>query len=74
MTVAHLETAQADTATPVPALLSAAYRRLDAVCEALSVRVTEPGRSATRQPLSRTTRRPSPAPRAHPDPPRTRSA
>ncbi|WP_327731597.1 (2Fe-2S)-binding protein [Streptomyces sp. NBC_00487] len=56
MTVAHLETAQADTATPVPALLSAAYRRLDAVCEALSVRVTEPGRSATRQPLSRTTR------------------
>ncbi|WP_328841005.1 (2Fe-2S)-binding protein [Streptomyces europaeiscabiei] len=50
MTVAHLETAQDDTATHVPELLSAAYRRLDAACEALSVRVAEPGRSADRQP------------------------
>ncbi|MBE4741407.1 MULTISPECIES: (2Fe-2S)-binding protein [Streptomyces] len=46
MTVAHLETAQADTATSVPVLLSAAYRRLDATCEALSVRIGGPGRSA----------------------------
>ncbi|MFE7836437.1 (2Fe-2S)-binding protein [Streptomyces sp. NPDC057474] len=53
MTVAHLDTAQADTATHVPELLAAAYRRLDVVCEALSVRVAEPGRSSTRQPLSR---------------------
>lgn len=53
MTVAHLETAQADTATHVPELLAAAYRRLDAVCEALSVRVTEPGRPVTRQPSAR---------------------
>ncbi|MFM9456635.1 (2Fe-2S)-binding protein [Streptomyces europaeiscabiei] len=50
MTVAHLETAQADTATHVPELLSAAYRRLDAVAEALSVRVAGTGRPADRQP------------------------
>lgn len=50
MTVAHLETAQADTATHVPELLSAAYHRLDAVCEALSVRVAEPGKPTDRQP------------------------
>ncbi|UUU36257.1 (2Fe-2S)-binding protein [Streptomyces sp. CA-210063] len=49
MTVAHLESAQADTATHVPDLLSAAYRRLDAVCEALSVRVAEPCGPVTRQ-------------------------
>ncbi|MEE1761009.1 (2Fe-2S)-binding protein [Streptomyces sp. SP18BB07] len=48
MTVAHLETAQADTATTVPVLLSAAYRRLDAMCEALSVRIGGPGRSPAR--------------------------
>ncbi|MEV6384164.1 (2Fe-2S)-binding protein [Streptomyces sp. NPDC051773] len=48
MTVAHLETAQADTATSVPVLLSAAYRRLDAMCEALSVRIGGPGRSSGR--------------------------
>ncbi|WP_215452194.1 (2Fe-2S)-binding protein [Streptomyces sp. ATCC 21386] len=48
MTVAHLETAQADTATPVPELLTAAYRRLDAMCEALAVRIAEPGTSPAR--------------------------
>ncbi|WP_216591691.1 (2Fe-2S)-binding protein [Streptomyces brasiliscabiei] len=42
MTVAHLETSQADTATHVPELLAAAYRRLDGLCEALSVRVAVP--------------------------------
>ncbi|MER6162744.1 (2Fe-2S)-binding protein [Streptomyces sp. NPDC001868] len=47
MTVAHLETTQADTATSVPRLLAAAYRRLDTMCEALSVRVAEPGPSTT---------------------------
>ncbi|WP_200307551.1 (2Fe-2S)-binding protein [Streptomyces adelaidensis] len=47
MAVAPLETPRADTATPVPALLAAAYRRLDTVCEALAVRVVEPGRAST---------------------------
>ncbi|MEH0639028.1 (2Fe-2S)-binding protein [Streptomyces bottropensis] len=49
MTVVHLENTQADTATPVPELLAAAYRRLDAECEALAVRVAESGRPADRQ-------------------------
>ncbi|WNZ13986.1 (2Fe-2S)-binding protein [Streptomyces sp. 11x1] len=48
MTVAHLETTQADTATPVPVFLTAAYRHLDAMCEALSVRIAEPGPSPAR--------------------------
>ncbi|UUU19796.1 (2Fe-2S)-binding protein [Streptomyces sp. DSM 40750] len=53
MTVAHLETAQADPATHVPELFAAAYRRLDTVCEALSVRITEPGRPVTPRPSAR---------------------
>ena len=48
MTVAHLETTQADTAAPVPVLLTAAYRRLDAMCEALSVQIAEPGPPSAR--------------------------
>jgi hypothetical protein len=52
MTVAHLENAQADTATHVPELLTAVYRRLDAACEALSVRVAEPCRPTDGQPPS----------------------
>ncbi|MEU1557274.1 (2Fe-2S)-binding protein [Streptomyces scabiei] len=44
MTVVHLENARAGTATHVPELLAAAYRRLDAICDALSVRVARPGR------------------------------
>ncbi|MFF6785224.1 (2Fe-2S)-binding protein [Streptomyces sp. NPDC012510] len=50
MTVASLEHVQADTATRVPELLAPSYRRLDALCEALSVRVTERGRSVARTP------------------------
>jgi hypothetical protein len=45
MTVAPLALPHADTATHVPGLLTAAYRRLGAVCEALSVRVVELGRA-----------------------------
>lgn len=48
MAVASLENARADTATPVPGLLAPAYRRLGAMCEALSVRVTEPSRPVAR--------------------------
>ncbi|WP_338899922.1 (2Fe-2S)-binding protein [Streptomyces sp. TG1A-60] len=39
MTVASLDSPRADAATYVPDLLAAVYRRLDTVCEALSVRV-----------------------------------
>lgn len=44
MIAAPPKTARPGTATHVPGLLAATYRRLDAVCEALAVRVVEPGR------------------------------
>ncbi|WP_172639042.1 (2Fe-2S)-binding protein [Streptomyces tailanensis] len=46
MIAAPLMTARAGSATHVPGLLTAAYRRLDAACEALAVQVVEPGRES----------------------------
>ncbi|TQE36083.1 (2Fe-2S)-binding protein [Streptomyces ipomoeae] len=50
MTVAPLETTQADSATLVPGLLAAAYRRLDTVCEVLAVRVVDADHGSARSP------------------------